>query len=127
MRRVVTTWAPEDEPLARRPRSAVVVEREADDGSFEQVEGPFESYRREVRREGERLVDETSYRLTIPWFRWVFALPMRWALKHRPRTQDSSRGSRRSGSRGGRRPIGSTRRRCSCSASSLPRRCRPPS
>ena len=46
--------------------------------SFEQAEGPFRSYRRTVTVCDDHIVETTSYRLRIPWFGWLFAIPV-WA------------------------------------------------
>ena len=55
-----------------------------DDGSFGQAHGPFHTYRREVAvgPNGD-LTETTIYRLLIPWFGWLFSLPIRRALRHR--------------------------------------------
>ena len=52
----------------------------ASDGSasFVQAEGPFRSYGRTVTVQDDRIVESTTYRLRIPWFGWLFALPV-WA------------------------------------------------
>jgi len=54
-------------------------------GRFVQREGPFDSYERQVVEsdDGTQLIDTTRYRLGIPWFWWVFALPVRWTLRSR--------------------------------------------
>ena len=63
-------------------RSDLVKERAADitDGvaTFAQVDGPFREYRRTVSVDDHEIVETTSYRLRIPWFGWLFALPV-WA------------------------------------------------
>lgn len=71
--------APRDDLVAELPRPS-------DDGelaSFEQQLGPFAAYERSVRAEGGRLEETTRYRLVVPWFAWLFALPVRWALQRR--------------------------------------------
>ncbi len=47
---------------------------------FEQQEGPFTSYSRTVEATGGTLVETIHYRMTIPWFRWLFAWPVRRVL-----------------------------------------------
>lgn len=47
---------------------------------FRLAEGAFSSYERQVVDTGEVLRETTSYRLDIPWFRWLFAWPVRRAL-----------------------------------------------
>jgi MFS family permease len=71
--------------LALAPRDGLVAEKATGDGRFEQADGPFERYERVVTtsRDGSELVDTTTYRLAIPWFRWLFALPVRRALHRR--------------------------------------------
>ena len=65
------------------PRRGFVVERSRGDGSFEAVQGPFVSYRRAVEVEapgpdGAHVVRQTvEYRLDLPYFGWLFALPVR--------------------------------------------------
>lgn len=59
-------------------------ERANGEGVFEQESGPFNSYRRRVDLAPDGTVTETTqYRLSVPWFGWVFALPMRHAIRHR--------------------------------------------
>jgi len=67
------------------PRTGIVDERLAEDGSYEATYGPVEAYRREV--DVTALADGTSevtqtveYRLTIPFFGWLFAWPYRNVL-----------------------------------------------
>ena len=83
-----------------QPRDGLLLEAPLDDGRdgeagaagsgvavtrFVQREGPFASYEREVVEApgGATLIDTTRYRLVVPWFRWVFALPVRWTLRRR--------------------------------------------
>ena len=47
---------------------------------FAQRHGPFADYERIVTTRDHHLHETTTYRLTIPWFAWLFALPVRWAL-----------------------------------------------
>ena len=62
--------------------------------SFEQADGPFRTYQRTVTVHADRIVETTSYRLRIPWFGWLFAIPV-WAhlarrgqdLTHHARTK----------------------------------------
>ncbi|MEO6651940.1 MAG: MFS transporter [Ilumatobacteraceae bacterium] len=48
------------------------------DATFEQASGPFESYERTVTSRHDGLVEQTNFRLRIPWFGWLFVLPV-WA------------------------------------------------
>ncbi|CAN5704712.1 MAG: MFS transporter [Ilumatobacteraceae bacterium] len=74
-----------------RPRDDLLAERrcEGDDAgaSFEQAAGPFTTYRRDVvpvdGDTGRTWRETTRYRLSIPWFGWLFALPVRAALARR--------------------------------------------
>ena len=69
---------------ALTPRADMLEERREGDGSFSQETGPLREYRREVTPQPDGGVTETiTYRLVIPWFGWLFALPMRRALRHR--------------------------------------------
>ncbi len=59
----------DDEPLVAR---------------FEQEHGPFGAYDRTVRRRHDgTLVESTHYRLTIPWFRWLFGPAVRAVIARR--------------------------------------------
>lgn len=67
----------------------MVAERPAPDSAdralrFEQAHGPFHRYLRsaDVATDGS-VIETTSYRLRIPWFGWLFALPIRRGLRHR--------------------------------------------
>lgn len=55
-------------------------QRAGEDGSFAQAEGPFTEYRRTVTVDGDEVIERTDYRLTLPWFGWLFLFPLRWAL-----------------------------------------------
>ena len=78
--------------LTGAPRSDLLdefeVERTAGSVVFEQRHGPFTTYRRTVDVEHDgtasaRIVERTRYRLSIPWFGWLFALPVRSVLARR--------------------------------------------
>lgn len=83
-RTVTRTWP--DRPEVRDeldlPRRTVLTERRVQepDGSarFEQERGPFQDYGRRVHHADGHLVETTHYRLVLPWFGWVFAVPLRW-------------------------------------------------
>ena len=65
-------------------RHDVLDETAEAEGCFTQAAGPFREYRRELTSNANGDVAETiSYRLSIPWFGWLFALPLRRALRHR--------------------------------------------
>ncbi len=52
--------------------------------TFVQELGPFHRYQRRVTVADDGAVVETiRYRLHVPWFGWLFALPIRRALRHR--------------------------------------------
>lgn len=51
-----------------------------DDSSFAQAEGPFIEYERTISSSDTTIDEETTYRYTLPWFGWLFALPLRWAI-----------------------------------------------
>jgi MFS family permease len=66
-------------------RDDIVGETAGDDASsFEQLEGPFTSYHRTVATNASTVDETIRYRLVIPWFRWLFALPVRHTLRRRP-------------------------------------------
>lgn len=83
---ITTVWpagSPEAETVAT-PRSDVVDEQVEPDGSFSQVAGPFSRYRREVVvRDDGSASETTTYRISIPWFGWLFARALRRSLRTR--------------------------------------------
>jgi MFS family permease len=73
---------------ARRPRSGLVAERAIGPGRFEQEAGPFRAYRRVVVAEplddaerAFRVHQTVDFSLSLPYFSWLFILPLRWALR----------------------------------------------
>ena len=63
----------------------VVTSADGSSTTFAQCEGPFTTYQRTIV-ENTASVDETiRYRIVIPWFGWLFALPVRNTLRRRPR------------------------------------------
>ncbi len=85
-RTVVRTWpdTPDVAATLGRPRDDLVLERSTGDGSFDQAAGPFAAYERRVEPAGGGTLRETTtYRWSLPWFAWVFALPLRWAIARR--------------------------------------------
>ncbi len=60
-------------------------ERADGDGRFIQESGPFTAYERVVSRDddGATIEERTTYRFILPWFGWLFALPIRWAIARR--------------------------------------------
>jgi MFS family permease len=71
---------------ARQPRTGLVVEREAGDGSFEAESGPVRWYRRSVDTSpltpGEVALTETvDYSLAVPYFGWLFHFPVKWTMR----------------------------------------------
>ena len=90
VRTVSRSWPDDDDHrrVVLAPRddlvSEVIVDATTDDTAdaarFTQRHGPFEAYERSVAVRDERLHETTTYRLTIPWFAWLFAFPVRWAL-----------------------------------------------
>ena len=71
------------------PRSGLLTERvtesTTDRLTLEQERGPFASYRRVLRRDGDHWEERTDYRLEIPWFGWLFAIPVRrWIGRRSP-------------------------------------------
>ena len=66
--------------LLATPRTDLLDERREPDGSFAQAHGPFSRYRRTLAPEpGGAVVETTDYHLAIPWFGWLFALPVRFS------------------------------------------------
>ena len=72
-----------------RPTDGTVLEREVAPGVFDAAEGPFRTYRREG--------DQVQFTLAVPFFGWLFALPVRHELRKQLRGTGS-------GGAGGRPP-----------------------
>jgi len=66
-----------------RPRHDLLSEQVAGDGAFHQLTGPFKEYERRITEQDGRLVERTRYRLAIPWFGWLFAIPVRTLVARR--------------------------------------------
>jgi MFS family permease len=68
-----------------RPRDDLVLESRDGDGVYRQQLGPFLAYRRTLTSDPARRVvrETTTFRYSIPWFAWLFAFPVRWALPRR--------------------------------------------
>ena len=79
----------DDEGLQRvsSPRADLVRETDAGNGEFALIDGPFTLYKRTltiVSEPGRHLVKEQfEYELSIPWFGFLFRLPIRHALRNR--------------------------------------------
>ena len=84
---VTRTWPDDAEHVAtvEQPRDDLVLEVRSDDDDavYLQKHGPFSSYRRVVERSGETITETTTYRLTIPWFGWLFKLPVGQVIRRR--------------------------------------------
>jgi putative MFS transporter len=93
MPRVVATHvlSPDEAAEVLVPRDDVVLERQAAPGVFVAAGGPFSSYERTVERHdrGERVVVEEriDFRIDAPFWRWLVEIPMRRALRSRPRAR----------------------------------------
>ena len=64
-----------------RATEGIVLEQAVGDGVFEAAEGPFRTYRREG--------DGVEFRLAIPFFAWIFVLPVRHELRKQLRGEAS--------------------------------------
>jgi MFS family permease len=74
------------------PRDDIVREREDGDGRYVQDLGPFLDYERVVTAGPAATIEErTTYRFHLPWFGWLLALPVRWALARRGHDPRSDR------------------------------------
>jgi MFS family permease len=97
-RTLTRDWPAEPEVVEalERPRDDLVLEVRDDDGSYRQETGPFTTYRRtlSVDRAGGVVRETTTFRYAIPWFAWVFALPVRWSLARRGRAPARPTGHR---------------------------------
>ncbi|MEO5901542.1 MAG: MFS transporter [Ilumatobacteraceae bacterium] len=82
--RVITAGS-DDALLAATPRDDFIAEREVAPGRFEQADGPLAAYERTLETAGDEVRETIRYQLAIPWFGWLFALPVRGTLRrHRP-------------------------------------------
>ena len=77
----------------RTPRDDIVRERADGDGRFVQESGPFLDYERVVSDggDGTTIEERTTYRYRLPWFGWLFALPIRWTIARRGHDPASDR------------------------------------
>jgi len=67
-----------------RPRTDLLLERPGDGpGTFVQADGPFLDYERRVERIDGRWDERTTFRWSLPWFAWLFLLPVRWTMARR--------------------------------------------
>ena len=72
----------------REPRADIVAEEPAGEDRWRLGHGPFHTYERTLhaspRADGDfDVVETTRYRLAIPVWGWLFAIPVRHALRHR--------------------------------------------
>ncbi len=80
----------ENHEFALTPRNDFVEEVAGEvPGTFVQVAGPFSEYSRSVETTATIVRETTNYRLSIPWFGWLFALPVRRTLRLRDRGMQS--------------------------------------
>ncbi len=82
---VTTTW-PDDHAVRERllqPRDDLLTERACGDGTYDQAVGPFSNYVRRLEPAAGAVVERTTYRLAIPWFGWVFRVPVRMLVARR--------------------------------------------
>jgi MFS family permease len=83
-RRVVRSWHDHPHPeRADEPRDGLLLEVADGRDRFVQADGPFGRYERVVERDGSGrpVADTTTYRLSIPWFGWLFRWPVRASLR----------------------------------------------
>ena len=71
------------------PRSDIVKEMVVDTHRFGLLDGPFEHYERSIFDEGptdsglHKVTESFDYKLSIPWFGFIFGWPVRHALRNR--------------------------------------------
>ncbi len=84
---MIRTWPHDTEHLERVTacRDDVVREVASDehDAVYVQEHGPFSSYQRIVVVADATITETTTYRLTIPWFGWLFRLPVGQVIRRR--------------------------------------------
>lgn len=67
-----------------RPRDDLVRERRAAEPRvFAQDQGPFLHYERRVTEVEGGWRERTTFRWSLPWFAWLFLVPVRWSLGRR--------------------------------------------
>jgi MFS family permease len=71
------------------PRDDLLREDDRGEGRFACAEGPFRTYRRTLVDHGDHVDETTTFHLAIPWFAWLFLLPVRATLKRAPGTRHS--------------------------------------
>lgn len=77
--------------MLERPRADLVLEDVGADGTFVQRTGPFRTYERQLERHDGSLRETTRYHLSIPWFGWLFALPVALVVGRGPRPRPGAR------------------------------------
>ena len=79
----------DDEGLrrVRSPRTDLVLEKEVEQDLFVLVDGPFKFYERSLvvdsTATGHTVIETIDYQLSIPWFGFLFHLPVRYAMRNR--------------------------------------------
>lgn len=88
MTRIVTrrTLPKGEADAAFTPRAGIAKERRSGEDRFHLETGPFSFYERRVETEDidadrVRVTESIEYRLAVPFFGWLFALPIRRALR----------------------------------------------
>lgn len=89
--RASSTCTPAELDSRREPRADIVAEEPAGDDRWRVAHGPFRTYERTLaaspRPDGLfDVVETTRYRLAIPVWGWLFAIPVRRALRTRRAT-----------------------------------------
>lgn len=80
-----------------RPRDDLMLERRDDPGDdpstarFTQIEGPFTVWERTVTRVDGTVIETTRHRVEVPWFGWLYALPVAALVARRRHTPGSGR------------------------------------
>ena len=80
-----------------RPRDDLMLERRADPGDalptarFTQLEGPFTVWERRATRRDGTVIETTRQRVEVPWFGWLYALPIAALVARRRHTPGSGR------------------------------------
>jgi MFS family permease len=81
-----------------RPRDDLVLEQLVESGEgepvsarFAQVEGPFTVWDRSIRQVDGDLVETTRHRVEVPWFGWLYAIPVTALVARRRHAPGSGR------------------------------------
>ncbi len=84
---VIRTWpkTTDRQDQLDQPRDDLLLEAVDPDvpNGFTQAQGPFTSYRRVVESNEQEITETTTFRLDLPWFGWLYRLPVKRVMARR--------------------------------------------